>query len=69
MSEPKWEEIEEIVLDKTPVFYHYIEVRDKKGQLLDKIKLPPDKSWDIFCKLEKEWSKRKWNSETIKKEP
>ena len=56
MQQPKWKEIGSIVLDMSPVFYHYIEIRDKNNLLLDKIKLQPDKSMSVFCELEKRWN-------------
>jgi hypothetical protein len=59
MNQPKWEEIHEIVLDMSPVFYHYIEIRNKKRMLLDKIKVPPEKSMDIFIELNKRWEEEK----------
>jgi hypothetical protein len=43
----------------SPVFYHYIEIKDKKGMLLDKIKLPPDKSMDVFTELSKRWDEER----------
>jgi putative heme degradation protein len=58
-EDKKWDKVYEIQLDMSPVFHHHIWIRDRNGNLLDKVKLPPDKSSEIFNKLVSEWTQWK----------
>lgn len=48
-------EIYSIELDKSPVFYFNIVLRDKSGAPIDTMKVEPSKADEIFNKIYKTW--------------
>ena len=58
MTDQEWLDIGELELDRSPVFYYVITIRNKNQGLLDKMKFKPDEAEKIFWDLNTEWLKR-----------
>ena len=56
-SEAKLLRAQEVVLDKTPVFHHEIQLFDKDKFLIEKIKLEPNVSDDIYWEIIRLWNR------------
>ncbi|MHA1691823.1 MAG: hypothetical protein ACTSU7_09305 [Candidatus Heimdallarchaeaceae archaeon] len=57
--------IHSISLDYSPVFNHNLVLADINGNLIDKMKLSPDSSWETFIQIKSMWEevKHKYHKE------